>query len=111
MSQQVDACVAANQTSIFGELLDVLHLPNVAADRASIRRNADGGAPRDGRQRLVCGERHTPGARTILIDASDRPSVAYGARGILPRELTVYGPKISVHSGNYGNRVHQDCSP
>jgi acetylornithine deacetylase/succinyl-diaminopimelate desuccinylase-like protein len=45
----------------------------------------------------------------IIIDgpthSSGRPTVSYGARGIQPLELTVYGPKTGVHSGNYGNWV------
>jgi acetylornithine deacetylase/succinyl-diaminopimelate desuccinylase-like protein len=45
----------------------------------------------------------------VIIDgpthSSGRPTIAYGARGILPLELTVYGPKAGVHSGNYGNWV------
>jgi len=32
-----------------------------------------------------------------------RPTVAYGARGNLAVELTVYGPKFPLHSGHYGN--------
>ncbi|MCM2258646.1 MAG: M20/M25/M40 family metallo-hydrolase, partial [Vicinamibacteria bacterium] len=36
---------------------------------------------------------------------SGRPTLVYGARGIHPFRLTVYGPKSGVHSGNYGNWV------
>ncbi len=32
-----------------------------------------------------------------------RPTLAYGARGNLAVELTVYGPKFPLHSGHYGN--------
>ena len=43
----------------------------------------------------------------IILDgpghSSGRPTVAYGARGIATLDLTVYGPKSGVHSGNYGN--------
>jgi acetylornithine deacetylase/succinyl-diaminopimelate desuccinylase-like protein len=35
--------------------------------------------------------------------SSGRPTVAYGARGIVTLDLTVFGPKSGVHSGNYGN--------
>ena len=35
--------------------------------------------------------------------SSGRPTVVYGARGIATVDLTVYGPKSGVHSGNYGN--------
>jgi len=43
----------------------------------------------------------------VILDgpghSSGRPTVAYGARGIATVDLTVYGPKSGVHSGNYGN--------
>jgi acetylornithine deacetylase/succinyl-diaminopimelate desuccinylase-like protein len=45
----------------------------------------------------------------VILDgpghSSGRPTVAYGARGIATLDLTVYGPKSGVHSGNYGNWV------
>lgn len=45
----------------------------------------------------------------IILDGpqhpSDRPTIAYGARGITRVDLTVYGPKVGVHSGNYGNWI------
>jgi acetylornithine deacetylase/succinyl-diaminopimelate desuccinylase-like protein len=34
---------------------------------------------------------------------TDQPTVVFGARGIQTAQLTVYGPKSGVHSGNYGN--------
>jgi acetylornithine deacetylase/succinyl-diaminopimelate desuccinylase-like protein len=37
------------------------------------------------------------------IHSSARPTIAYGARGIVTLDLTVYGPRAGVHSGNYGN--------
>jgi acetylornithine deacetylase/succinyl-diaminopimelate desuccinylase-like protein len=43
----------------------------------------------------------------VILDgpahSSGRPTVVYGARGIATVDLTVYGPKTGVHSGNYGN--------
>jgi len=39
------------------------------------------------------------------IHSSGRPTIAYGARGIVTLNLTVFGPKAGVHSGNYGNWV------
>jgi acetylornithine deacetylase/succinyl-diaminopimelate desuccinylase-like protein len=43
----------------------------------------------------------------LILDAPlhpvGRPTVAYGARGNLAVELTVYGPKFPLHSGHYGN--------
>jgi acetylornithine deacetylase/succinyl-diaminopimelate desuccinylase-like protein len=37
--------------------------------------------------------------------SSGRPTVVFGARGIATFDLTVYGPKSGVHSGNYGNWI------
>jgi acetylornithine deacetylase/succinyl-diaminopimelate desuccinylase-like protein len=39
------------------------------------------------------------------IHSSARPTVVFGARGIVTFDLTVFGPKVGVHSGNYGNWV------
>ena len=45
----------------------------------------------------------------VILDGpqhpSGRPTIAYGARGITRVDLTVYGPKVGVHSGNYGNWI------
>jgi acetylornithine deacetylase/succinyl-diaminopimelate desuccinylase-like protein len=45
----------------------------------------------------------------IIIDgpmhSSARPTVVYGARGMVRFDLTVYGPRAGVHSGNYGNWI------
>ncbi len=37
------------------------------------------------------------------VHQSRRMEVVYGARGILPVELTVYGPLRALHDGHYGN--------
>jgi acetylornithine deacetylase/succinyl-diaminopimelate desuccinylase-like protein len=39
------------------------------------------------------------------IHTSGRPTVVFGARGILTFDLTVFGPRSGVHSGNYGNWI------
>ncbi len=39
------------------------------------------------------------------VHSSGRPTVALGARGIVTLDLTVFGPKSGVHSGNYGNWI------
>lgn len=36
---------------------------------------------------------------------SNRPTVGFGARGIVTITLTTYGPKVPQHSGHYGNFV------
>ena len=45
----------------------------------------------------------------VILDgpahSSGRPTIAYGARGIVTMNLTVYGPRVGVHSGNYGNWI------
>jgi acetylornithine deacetylase/succinyl-diaminopimelate desuccinylase-like protein len=45
----------------------------------------------------------------VILDgpahSSGRATVAYGARGIVTLNLTVFGPRAGVHSGNYGNWV------
>jgi acetylornithine deacetylase/succinyl-diaminopimelate desuccinylase-like protein len=45
----------------------------------------------------------------VILDgpghSSGRPTVAFGARGIATIDLTVFGPKSGVHSGNYGNWI------
>src|SRR5919197_880139 len=43
----------------------------------------------------------------LLVDgprhASDRPTLSFGARGIMNAVVTVYGAASDLHSGNYGN--------
>ncbi len=39
------------------------------------------------------------------VHQSGRPTIAFGIRGVLAVELTVYGPKVGVPSGHYGNWV------
>ena len=45
----------------------------------------------------------------IILDgpqhSSGRPTIAYGARGIARVDITVFGPRAGVHSGNYGNWI------
>ncbi len=37
------------------------------------------------------------------LHQSNRPTVVFGARGIMTIDLTVFGPKSPLHSGHYGN--------
>lgn len=45
----------------------------------------------------------------VLLDgpvhASDRPTLAFGNRGVVGVTLTVYGPRAPLHSGHFGNWV------
>ncbi len=41
---------------------------------------------------------------------SGRPTIAYGVRGVVTVDLTVYGPKTELHSGHYGNWVPNPAS-
>jgi len=45
----------------------------------------------------------------VILDgpthSSGRPTVVFGARGIATFDLTVFGPRTGVHSGNYGNWI------
>lgn len=48
------------------------------------------------------------GADFLLIfdgppHASNRPTVSFGARGMVTLTLTTYGPNVAQHSGHYGN--------
>jgi len=44
------------------------------------------------------------------VHQSGRPTIAFGARGFLDMDLTVYGPKVGVNSGNFGNWVPNPAS-
>ena len=39
------------------------------------------------------------------IHPTQRPTLVFGARGNLTAEVTVYGPRMGLHSGHYGNWV------
>jgi len=39
------------------------------------------------------------------IHPSEKPTLVFGARGVLTFTLTVFGPKFALHSGHYGNWV------
>lgn len=51
-------------------------------------------------------ERFAADAMLILdgpLHQSGRPTVSFGARGILILEIVVFGPRVPLHSGHYGN--------
>jgi acetylornithine deacetylase/succinyl-diaminopimelate desuccinylase-like protein len=37
------------------------------------------------------------------VHLSGKPTLAYGCRGVMTATLTIYGPKLPLHSGHYGN--------
>lgn len=37
------------------------------------------------------------------VHTNHEPTLVYGARGIATARLTIYGPKLPLHSGHYGN--------
>jgi acetylornithine deacetylase/succinyl-diaminopimelate desuccinylase-like protein len=37
------------------------------------------------------------------VHPTGRPTIFFGNRGILTLDLTVYGPRVALHSGHYGN--------
>ncbi len=39
------------------------------------------------------------------IHPSDRPTLVFGARGIITFQLKVHGPRVPLHSGHFGNWV------
>jgi len=45
----------------------------------------------------------------VILDGplhpSNKPTLAFGARGIITFSLTTYGPNANLHSGHYGNYV------
>ena len=45
--------------------------------------------------------------RLVIMDGtrhiSNIPTIMFGARGIATLTLTIYGPKVNLHSGQYGN--------
>lgn len=56
----------------------------------------------------VAGHRELLAADLLLIfdgppHASNRPTVSFGARGIMTATLVTYGPRLAQHSGHYGN--------
>jgi acetylornithine deacetylase/succinyl-diaminopimelate desuccinylase-like protein len=53
-------------------------------------------------------DKFTADAMLILdgpVHPSEKPTLVFGARGIVTVGLTVYGPKFALHSGHYGNWV------
>ena len=74
---------AAHRAELVQQFSELLSIPNVAADPANLKRNAD----------LLLGP----------IDQSGQQTVVFGARGDAHLAITVYGPHHGLRSGHYGN--------
>jgi acetylornithine deacetylase/succinyl-diaminopimelate desuccinylase-like protein len=88
------------------DALDAANIPLTSNIRVLMEGEEEAGSPNlEGAMRRY-GDRIT-GDVLMLVDgprhASDRPTINFGARGIMNAVVTVYGPKSDRHSGNYGN--------
>jgi len=91
--------------------LDALEAANLAPT-SNIRVVMDGDEERGSPQLVPAIARYQDRLAADLLLVLDgpshfdgRPTLVFGARGILTLQLTVYGPQVGVHSGNYGNWV------
>ena len=88
------------------EALDSASIPLTSNLRVIMEGDEEAGSP--GLEAMVRahGDR-IRGDALLLVDgprhASDRPTLSFGARGIMTAVITVYGPARDLHSGNYGN--------
>lgn len=88
------------------EALDASNIPLTSNVRVIMEGEEEAGSPR-----LEAAVRdHADRIRAdalLLVDGprhpSDRPTLSFGARGIMNAVVTVYGPARDLHSGNYGN--------
>lgn len=60
---------------------------------------------------MIRRSQNTLAADAVLISDTqmqgrDRPAIIYSERGALSLELTVFGPRHDLHSGNFGGAVH-----
>jgi acetylornithine deacetylase/succinyl-diaminopimelate desuccinylase-like protein len=89
--------------------LDALDASNIALTsniRVLMEGEEEAGSPNLEKAIREHGDRFRADA-LLLVDgprhASDRPTINFGARGIMNAVVTVYGPNRDLHSGNYGN--------
>jgi acetylornithine deacetylase/succinyl-diaminopimelate desuccinylase-like protein len=57
---------------------------------------------REHRERLACD--YVALSDTAKLDA-DTPAITYGTKGIVYKEITLYGPEQDLHSGSFGGTV------
>jgi acetylornithine deacetylase/succinyl-diaminopimelate desuccinylase-like protein len=88
------------------EALDAANIPFTSNVRVIMEGDEEAGSPSLEAMVRSHGDR-IRGDALLLVDgprhASDRPTLSFGARGIMTAIITVYGPARDLHSGNYGN--------
>src|SRR5262245_29139944 len=88
------------------EALDAANIPLTSNVRVIMEGEEEAGSPNLENAMRDHGDRIRADA-LLLVDgprhASDRPTLSFGARGIMNAIVTVYGPARDMHSGNYGN--------
>jgi acetylornithine deacetylase/succinyl-diaminopimelate desuccinylase-like protein len=88
------------------DALDAANIPLTSNLRLIVEGDEEAGSPSLETMARQHGDR-IRGDALLLVDgprhASDRPTLSFGARGIMTAIVTVYGPARDLHSGNYGN--------
>ena len=88
------------------EALDASNVPLTSNLRVVMEGEEEAGSPNLEAAMQKYGDR-IRGDALLLVDGprhpSDRPTLSFGARGIMNAIVTVYGPARDLHSGNYGN--------
>ena len=88
------------------DALDTANMPLTSNIRVIMEGDEEAGSPALEAMVRAHGDR-IRGDALLLVDgprhASDRPTLSFGARGIMTAIITVYGPARDLHSGNYGN--------
>lgn len=88
------------------DALEASSIPLTSNIRVVMEGEEEAGSPNLGAAIRQYGER-LRGDALLLVDGpkhpSDRPTLNFGARGIMNALVTVYGPNRDLHSGNYGN--------
>jgi acetylornithine deacetylase/succinyl-diaminopimelate desuccinylase-like protein len=88
------------------EALDAANIPLTSNVRVIMEGDEEAGSPSLEAMVRAHADR-IRGDALLLVDgprhASDRPTLSFGARGIMTAIISVYGPTRDLHSGNYGN--------
>ncbi len=88
------------------DALDAANIPITSNIRVLMEGEEEAGSPNLESAMRQHGDR-IRGDVLMLVDGprhpSDRPTINFGARGIMNAVVTIFGPKSDLHSGNYGN--------